>query len=148
MKKIMVFLFGWVCCGPIAAQTTLTLDQCKQLARENSIALRSAKNDLQQAEQQRKQAFTNYFPQVLAMGAGMTANKHLMQMNLPAEMSAILPEGVSMSDGIGMMKKGVMGVVSAMQPLFTGGQLINGNRLAKVGVEASRIQLEVSEDEV
>ena len=84
----MIFLFGWVCCGPIAAQTSLTLDQCKQLARDNNIALRSAKNDIQQAEQQQKQAFTNYFPQVSAMGAGLTANKHLVQMdmNFPAEM--------------------------------------------------------------
>ena len=150
MKNIMVFLFGWFCCGTITAQTTLTLDQCKQLARDNNIALRSAKNDLQQAEQQRKQAFTNYFPQVSAMGAGLTANKHLveMDMNFPSEMSAMLPAGASMPTSMGMIKNGVVGNVMAMQPIFAGGQIVNGNRLAKVGVEASRIQLEASEDEV
>ena len=150
MKKIMVFLLGWVCCGTIAAQTTLTLDQCKQLARENNIALRSARNDIEQAEQQKKQAFTNYFPQVSAMGAGLTANKHLvqMEMNFPAEMAAMLPAGASMPSNMGMIKNGVVGNVMAMQPIFAGGQIINGNKLAKVGVEASRIQLEASEDEV
>lgn len=150
MKKIMVFLFGWVCCRAIVAQTTLTLDQCKQLARENNIALRSAKNDLRQAEQQQKQAFTNYFPQVSAIGAGLTANKHLvnMEMNFPAEMSAMLPAGASMPTSMGMIKNGVVGNVMAIQPIFAGGQIINGNKLAKVGVEASRIQLEASEDEV
>ncbi len=150
MKKIMVFLLGWVCCGPIAAQIILTLDQCKQLARENNISLRSARNNIEQAEEQRKQAYTNYFPQVSAMGAGMAANKHLMQMemNFPAEMSAMLPAGASMPSSMGMIKNGVVGNVMAMQPIYVGGQIINSNRLAKVGVEASRIQLEASEDEV
>lgn len=150
MNKKIAFLFSWVCCGPITAQTSLTLDQCKQLARENNIALRSARNDIEQAEQQKKQAFTNYFPQVSAMGAALTANKHLVQMdmNLPAEMGAMLPAGASMPTGMGMIKNGVVGNVMAMQPIFAGGQIVNGNRLAKVGLEASRIQQEASEDEV
>jgi len=49
---------------------------------------------------------------------------------------------------MGMVKKGVLGSVTAMQPVFAGGQIVNGNRLAKVGLEASRIQVEASEDEV
>ncbi len=150
MKNIMVFLFGWFCCGTITAQTTLTLDQCKQLARENNIALRSARNDIEQAEQQKKQAFTNYFPQVSAMGAGMTANKHLVQMDmeLPVALTAAMPAGAATPISMGMIKNGVVGNVMAMQPIFAGGQIINGNKLAKVGVEASRIQLEASENEV
>lgn len=150
MKKNIAFLLSWICCGTIAAQTTLTLDQCKQLARNNNITLRSARNNIQQAEQQKKVAFTNYFPQVSAMGAGMTANKHLVQMdmNFPAEMAAMLPAGASMPTSMGMIKNGVVGNVMAMQPIFAGGQIINSNKLAKVGIEASRIQLEASEDEV
>jgi outer membrane protein TolC len=150
MKKILITITCSVCCCITAAQTTLTLDQCKQLARENNIALRSARNNIEQAEEQRKQAYTNYFPQVSAMGAGLTANKHLVQMDMtfPAEMSAMLPAGASMPTSMGMIKNGVVGNVVAMQPIFAGGQIVNGNRLAKVGVEASRIQLEASEDEV
>lgn len=150
MKKNIAFLLSWICCGTIAAQTTLTLDQCKQLARNNNITLRSARNNIQQAEQQKKVAFTNYFPQVSAMGAGMTANKHLVQMdmNFPAEMAAMLPARASMPTSMGMIKNGVVGNVMAMQPIFAGGQIINSNKLAKVGIEASRIQLEASEDEV
>ena len=150
MKKILITITCSVCCCITAAQTTLTLDQCKQLARENNIALRSARNDIEQAEQQKKQAFTNYFPQVSAMGAGLTANKHLVQMDmeLPAALAAAMPAGVAIPTSMGMIKNGVVGNVMAMQPIFAGGQIINGNRLAKVGVEASRIQLEASEDEV
>ena len=46
------------------------------------------------------------------------------------------------------MKNGVFGSVSAIQPVFMGGQIINGNKLAKAGVEVSEIQLEASEDQV
>ena len=150
MKKNIAFLLSWICCGTIAAQTTLTLEQCKQLARDNNITLRSAKNDIQQAEQQKKQAFTNYFPQVSAMGAGLTANKHLVQMDMemPAALTAAMPAGTVNPISMGMIKNGLVGNVMAMQPIFAGGQIINGNKLAKVGVEASRIQLEASEDEV
>ena len=60
----------------------------------------------------------------------------------------MLPAGASMPTSMGMIKNGVVGNVMAMQPIFAGGQIVNGNRLAKVGVEASRIQLEASEDQV
>ena len=36
----------------------------------------------------------------------------------------------------------------AVQPVFAGGQIINGNKLAKVGEEVSRLQLQLSENEV
>lgn len=36
----------------------------------------------------------------------------------------------------------------AMQPVFSGGQIVNGNKLAKIGKQVSRLQYEVSEDEV
>ncbi len=150
MKKIIFLLAGIVCYGAANSQSVLTLDECKQLAFEHNITLRTARNNVSQAEQQKQQAWTNYFPQVSAMGAGMTANKHLMQMELelPAAMTALLPTGTSMPSSIGMIKRGVVGNVMAMQPVFAGGQIVNGNKLARVGVEASRIQLEVSEDEV
>ncbi|MCR4602836.1 MAG: TolC family protein [Prevotella sp.] len=151
MKKILSTVLCLICCCSVAAQTPLALDECKLLARENNIAMRTAQNSLQQAEQQQKQAFTNYFPQLSAMGGGMTANKHLMQMDLPAELSAMaamLPAGATMPTSIGMVKHGIMGSVSAMQPVFAGGQIVNGNKLAQLGVEVSRIQLEASADEV
>ena len=60
----------------------------------------------------------------------------------------MVPEGISVPSNISLMKNGVFGSVAALQPVFMGGQIINGNKLAKVGVQASEIQLEASEDEV
>ena len=45
------------------------------------------------------------------------------------------------------MKKGVLGGVTATQPVFAGGNILNGNKLAKVGLEASKYQAKLSEEE-
>ena len=47
-----------------------------------------------------------------------------------------------------MMKNGALAGINAIQPVFAGGQIINGNKLAKVGEEAARLQLQLSENEV
>ncbi|MCR4582801.1 MAG: TolC family protein [Prevotella sp.] len=150
MKKVIALYVCLVSCSVMTAQCSLTLEECKRLARENNVSLQSARNDIQQAEEQCKEAFTNYFPQLSAMGVGMTANKNMVQMDLdlPSEMAAALPAGVTLPSSVGMMKRGFMGTVMAMQPAFAGGQIVNGNKLAKVGLEATRIQKEMVEDEV
>lgn len=116
--------------------SVITLDQCRQMALANNAKIKNAQIDIESAEQQRKEAFTNYFPSVSASGMGMNSNKGLMQMSMGPGMD------------VAMMKNGVMGMVSATQPVFAGGQIVNGNKLAKVGLEASRLQMQTSENEV
>ena len=152
MKKIYSFIVGLACCSSVAAQQTYTLDQLKQLAVENNYNLRSARNAIQQSKEQKSEALTKYFPTISATGVGITMNKYLIEANLslPEGLSSLLPAGVSAAwpSSIALVKNGVFGSVSAIQPVFMGGQIINGNKLAKAGVEASEIQLEASEDQV
>lgn len=49
------------------AQQTYTLDECIELALQNNVRIKNADNDLRAAEQQRKSAFTNYFPQLVPL---------------------------------------------------------------------------------
>lgn len=135
MKKMILSLICSICCGMVAAQT-YTLDQCRQMALDHNTKIKNARIDIESAEQQRKEAFTNYFPSISATGMGMNSNQGLMQMSIA--------QGMELS----MMKNGVMGMVSATQPVFAGGQIVNGNRLAKVGLEASRLQMQTAEKEV
>lgn len=140
MKKnhalILCLLLTGMTSTPIAAQKVYTLDECRTMALENNIKTRRAAIAVEEARQQRKEALTSYFPSISANGAGFNANKGLLQMNMGP--------GLDMS----LMKDGIMGGVTAVQPLFAGGQIVNGNRLAKVGFEVSRIQQEQSENEV
>ena len=71
-----------------------------------------------------------------------------IDLEMPAQLASLLPGGLELPSSISMWKSGVFGSVSAIQPVFMGGQIINGNKLAKVGVEASEIKLEASEDQV
>ena len=150
MKKIISVILCLLGCGIATAQGTYSLEQLKQLAVENNYALRSARNSIQQSQEVKKSAFTKYFPQLSAIGLGFTASKPVIDVdvNLPAEVAAMVPQGISIPSNISLMKNGVFGSVAALQPVFMGGQIINGNKLAKVGVQASEIQLEASEDEV
>ena len=162
MKKIFAIIVCSVCCDFVAAQQPYTLEQIKDSALHNNFALRSAKYDVEAAQQQRKEAFTKYFPNVSGTGLWFNANKGMAQMDidpsgmispeigatlaqmLPVEALAALNNPISIS----MMKNGTIGSLMAVQPVFAGGQIINGNKLAKVGEEVSRLQLQLSENEV
>jgi len=126
-----------------------SLEQLKQLAIENNYNLRSARSAIQQSKEVKSEAFTKYFPQVSALGFGFQNNKPLIDydVELPGVLAAIVPQDLIPAN-ISLMKKGLYGSVSAIQPVFMGGQIINGNKLAKVGIEASELQMEVSADKV
>ena len=153
MKKIFAIIFCSVCCGITAtAQTTYTLEQLKQLAVDNNYTLNSSKNAIQQAKQTEKSALTNFFPQISASGVAFQNNKPLIDIDveLPEAVKEVLG-GMGVGDipsNISLLKKGVIGSVSAIQPVFMGGKIINSNKLARVGVEASELRLELSEDQV
>lgn len=125
-----------VMAAPLQAQKVYSLDECRAMALQNNVKVRNAANDMEAARQGQKEAFTGYFPNVSATGMGYNANKGLLQMDMG--------EGMNMS----MLKNGIMGGVTLTQPVFAGGQIVNGNRLAAVGVEVSKVQKEQSENEV
>ena len=140
----------------------LSLQQLKDSALQNNIAIRNAKHAIDAAQQQRKEAFTKYFPSISGTGLWFNANKGMAKMDvnpsdyispelgaslaqmLPAEALAAMGSPISMS----MMKNGTIAGVTAVQPIFAGGQIINGNKLAKVGEDVSRLQLQLSENDV
>lgn len=47
-----------------------------------------------------------------------------------------------------LMKKGTIGFVNAIQPVFAGGRIINGNKLAALGVEVSEFKAKMTKDEI
>lgn len=161
MKRIISIIVCSVSCAFGAAQT-YTLQQLKDSALHHNMAIRSAQYRIDAAQLQRKEAFTKYFPSVSGTGFVFNANKGMAETTItpsehispelgmtlaqsfPAEALAALASPVSIS----MMKNGALAGINAVQPVFAGGQIINGNKLAKVGEEAARLQLQLSENEV
>lgn len=159
--RLLAIALCSVCCNFIAAQT-YTLQQLKDSALHNNIAIRNARLDIEAAQQQRKEAFTKYFPDVSATGLWFNANKGMAQTTvnpseaMPPALATTLPQmlppdmlaALASPINISMMKNGTIASLMAMQPVFAGGQIINGNKLAKVGEDVSQLQLQLSENEV
>jgi outer membrane protein TolC len=115
---------------------TLTLEECRQRALDHNVALRNGAKSIEAANETAKEAFTNYFPTVSATGMAYDANKGLVQMEMEP--------GQQMN----LLKDGIMGGVTLTQPIFAGGQIVNGNKLAKLGVEVSELQQQQNRKEV
>ena len=145
-----------------SSQNMLTLEQCKELALKNNIQAKNSELSVEIAKQQKKEAFTKYFPSVSATGLGFAANKPMMSMDMSAMteglapvMMALVQQGLldpaalsSEPQTIEMLNNGMIAGVMAAQPVFAGGQIINGNRLAKAGVEARRLQKQITGNEL
>ena len=145
-----------------ASAQTYTLTQLKDSALSNNIAIRSARHSIDAAQQQRKEAFSKYFPNVSGTGLWFNADKGMAKMDinpseyitpeLGASLAQMLPPEALASLGspmsMTMMKNGTIAGITAVQPVFAGGQIVNGNRLAKVGEDVSRLQLQLSQKEV
>lgn len=135
-KTIMAIAITILSVQNIDAQTRLSVEQCKAMAVEHNVRMRNANNDISAANEQRKEAFTNYFPTVSATGMGLNADKGIVAMELQPGME------------LSMLKSGVSAGVTAMQPVFAGGRIVNGNKLARLGVDVSRLQMQQTKNEV
>lgn len=115
---------------PAAAQndSTLSLQQCIDMAVANNAAMKTAANNTEAARQQRREAFTKYFPEISAQGFGFRTHNYVLQYNALDLLK------------IELIKHGAMAGVQALQPIFMGGQIVNGNQLAKVGEVVAELQ--------
>ena len=141
-----------------SAQQVLTLQQIKEQALAHNISISTAEGAVREAREQKKEAFANYFPQVSATGMGFKTNTDMLKTSintasllpsslataLPPALAGMIPPTLSFS----MLDRGLMAGVAAVQPVFAGGRIINGNKLARAGVEASEIQKQISENNV
>ena len=141
-KKIIYVLGNLLClllvpALSVEAQRSLPLEECSQLALENNARMKNARLDVKGAEEVRKEAFTKYFPSISATGGAFTSDNGMAEL-------ALVPGLLEMT----MAKNGIMGGVTAVQPVFAGGQILNNNKLAALAVEVSRYQMKQSENEV
>ena len=117
-----------------------TLDACVDAALHNNVELKNSRLESEMAAEDKAQAFTNYFPQLSATGAGFSGAKDLMRGEMEVPMMGAMP--------LSMVKKGVLATLTALQPLYTGGQVIVGNKLAALQQEVRALQLEMTAKDV
>jgi len=130
---------------------SLSLDSCKRLAIQNNKKIIEAGYEVKSSEEVRKNAFTNYFPQVSASAMSMHASDYLVkgqipEMNLPvydgnpANLTNPTQFTYFPATPINALDYINMASVSVSVPIYAGGQIRNGNKLAALGEEVSRRQ--------
>ena len=139
MKKTVLFLLLCMAAAPGLSQT-LTLDECRAAAEEHNRTLKNSRLGLDAALQTRREAFTNYFPQVSASGGVFQAQHGLVQADFAIPQMGSLP--------LSLVKRGILGSVTAVQPLFAGLKIVSGNKLARLGEEVAQLQLQKTAAEV
>ena len=145
--------------GLALSAQTLTLDSCKALALQNNLTLKNAALDVEAAQEVKKQAFTKYFPNVSAIAGGYYAAKPLFEYSIDNIENASARQflhnlyyeygaAMGLPDRISLCENGLMVGATVVQPVYMGGQIVNGNKLAKVGIEAAELKEQLTEDQV
>ena len=134
----------------------LTIDSCLSLARQNNKELRYAELNIEKAQQVKNQAFTNYFPQVKATAIGYHSLHPMVEVGIDDINNASVRDllttlygnygaALGLDNTISLFQYGYQAGVTALQPVYMGGKIVAGNQLAKVGVEAARLQTQITE---
>lgn len=139
MKRTIFSIIGLAIGTAAFGQTTYSLQQVIDSARRNNIALRNANRSIASAGEQRKEALTKYFPTVSGTGGWFDSQKPVISADLNVMGTPI---------SLNYIKDGVVGGITAVQPVYAGGRIVNSNRLARVGEDASRLQKRLTENEV
>ena len=112
-------------------KVALSLERCREMALEQSEALRQADNALRMAELDRRIATTNMLPNFegSATGAYMLPDMDMMGAEL-------------------RMRGTYMAGITLTQPIYTGGKITAARRLTRIGEEAAAEQLRMTRMDV
>ncbi len=135
------------------AKTTLSLEQCREMAMRSNVDIVNARLDVLAAKARKQEAVAMYFPTV-SLGA---MAYHAFQPLLTLEVEDIIGENDLTStlnllaNNYGIDTKytgfhyGYNASLIATVPIYAGGRIINGNRLAALGVTAAELQSSLAE---
>lgn len=120
MKRILITL-AIACCLPAMANEPLelTLQTCRQMALAHNEDLQRADNEVRQAELDKEIAFRTYLPKLDGTATG-TYMTDIDMMGMELQMRGMYMAGITL-----------------MQPLYAGGRIIAGNKLARIGRECA-----------
>ena len=145
MKRTILLLTFVVTVSCMHAQRMLTLEECRNLAIQNNKELQISGEKIKMADNEKKAAFTKYFPQLSANGAYMWNQKDINLLDMGALSSSLSSSlgGLAQLPMIQHLMSGVndmqhldvqniwVGNVSLVQPVFMGRKIVNYNQITK-----------------
>jgi len=159
VMKFVILIMATLLTNLVYAQGEVTLQESIMLALENNTEVVNSQLEIEAAKKVKRSAMTNYFPVISATGLTFQAEKSLMEIhsedgNLPVYDGnpANIPDATEFayfpSSTMGVLKEGTLGFINITQPVFTGGRILYGNKLASVGEKASESLNNITRDQI
>jgi len=163
MKRILIIICALIVAENVPAQTTYTLKQCREMALKNNVKVRDARLEIESAKEQQREAKANYLPTVTAGATYFHGSDYLMkdkveitseqQQQIAGTIQALGLDPTALASlpsdfTIEMIKHGTMINLMALQPIYSGGRITTGNKLAALQTEVKQLMLEQTEDDV
>ena len=139
--------------GFLRAQVSLSLADCLEQAAREDVSAKNARLDIMAAEAQKKEAVWAWFPTVKAQAFAFKAVSPFIELGLDdvlqgesadARQMRAYVEGYAAAYDISTtytaLDQGYTMAVTLMQPLYAGGRIVNGNRLASLAVDAATLK--------
>ena len=124
--RYLILYIAWLSVHATFAQG-YSLEQCLDSARQRNVILQNAVLNIQSAKATEKEAFTKFFPSISA-----TVNAFYLFDELANT----------------KMNRGYSAMINATQPLFAGGQIVNGNKLAQINKDIAVLQHSLTEKDI
>ena len=162
MKKYIIILVLLLSISAFAQEpdkTRLSVQDCIDMALENNIELKNSQLEIDKARATKNEARAEYFPTVSAQALAFDALNPMISFGIEdidnAQLRQILytlyseyGANMGIDKEYSFVQNGVMLNAMATEPIYAGGRIRNGNRLAKLGIDAAETQAKVKEDEV
>lgn len=134
MKKIIILFMA--CLWNVSSLTAqeslhLSLSQCREMALANNEDLKKADNSLKKARLNKDVAFLNFFPKI----DGSAGTVYMLE------------EADVMGNSL-IMKGTYLAGLSLAQPIYTGGKIMSGNKIADIGVDCAKESVRLTRMEV
>lgn len=137
----------------------LSVQDCIDMALENNIELKNSQLEIEKARATKNEARAEYFPTVAAQAFAFDANKPMVSFGIEdidnAQLRQILNnlyaefgQQLGLKKEYSYVKNGVVLDAMFTEPIYVGGRIRNGNKLAQLGIDAAETQAKVKEDEV
>lgn len=137
----------------------LSVQDCIDLALENNINLKNSQLEIEKAKETKKEALTAYLPTVKAQVLAFDALNPMFSFGIDDFENALIRQilyslyaqygaFLGVQNEYSYIQNGVMLSTTAIEPVYVGGRVRNGNKLAQLGIEAAETQAKVKENEV
>ena len=137
----------------------LSVQDCIDWALENNIELKNSQLEIDKAKATKDEARAEYFPTVSAQALAFDALNPLVTVGIDdlgnAQLRQILYSlyaeygaNLGLDKEYSFLQNGIVCNAMATEPVYAGGRIRNGNKLARLGIEAAEYQTKMKENEV